>query len=135
MNHGAMPAISITASTLGRGFSARVTWPDGKTEDAGYFRNRNEAQLWLVHEADGWVASHRKEYAFPVYAADAVNAPRAREMARALSSGSLVYQSLTPGRSAFDGPLPVAAVERLDFDRRQVDLVQAPHIDVDFVRI
>jgi hypothetical protein len=135
MTRATMPAICVIASNLGKGFSARVTWPDGETEDVGYFRNRNEAQLWLVKEAEAWVTAYRNEYAWQVYAAGAINAPRAKEMARSLSSGSLVYESLTPsGRSPFNGVFRIPSVERLDFDRRQIEIVQAPDVNVDLFR-
>lgn len=103
MPHGTMPAISVIEAKPGSGFSARVTWPDGKTQDAGYFRNRSEAQRWLVNDSDAWIASHRAEYTRPDHAADA--------------AAALTYDSLPPGNAAFDGIFPVLAVERLDFDR------------------
>ena len=129
------PTISVTPLKSGRGYVSRVTWPSGESEIVGYFRHRSEALSWIVNESDAWLDSHRVETVRPVYAKNAVDAPRAGQFKRALTSGRIVYDTLPPGDAPLHRGLPVPSVERLDIDRRQIDIVQAAHIDVDLVRI
>ncbi|MDB5394980.1 MAG: hypothetical protein JWM91_2486 [Rhodospirillales bacterium] len=129
------PSVSVTPLKSGRGFSAKIIWPTGESEVVGYFRHRSEALSWIVNDADAWLASHRAETAKPVYARSAIDTPRAGQFKRALSSGTIVYDTLSPGDASLHRNVPVPSVERTDLDRRQIDIVQAPYIDVDLIRI
>jgi hypothetical protein len=129
------PTISIAPFKSGRGFSAKVIWPSGEAENVGYFRHRDEAVLWIVNDSDAWVRSHRADGARAVCAKNPVDAPRAGQLECALNSGMIAYETLPPGDAPLHRGFPVPSVERLDFDRRKVDIVQAPHIDVDLIRV
>jgi hypothetical protein len=112
------PTISVTPLKSGRGFSARIIWPSGEAQNIGYFRHRGEALTWIVNESDAWVRDHR-----------------AGQLERATASGRIVYYTLPPRNAALHRGLPVPAVERLDVDRQQIDIVQAPYIDVDLIGV
>jgi hypothetical protein len=129
------PAISVTPLKSGRGFSAKIIWPTGESEAVGYFRYRSEALSWIVNDADAWLASYRADTAKPVYARSAIDAPRAGQFKRALSAGTIVYDTLSPGDPPLHRNLPIPSVERMDIDHRQIDIVQAPYIDIDLIRI
>ncbi len=125
----ASPAISVAPLKSGRGYSARIIWQSGEAENIGYFRSRDEATMWVVNDSSAWVASHRMETA--LYKASVVDAPRAAELKRGLSSGRIAYDTLPPGHAPLHRNFPVPSVERMDIDSRQVDIVQTANVNVD----
>jgi hypothetical protein len=129
------PTISVTPLKSGRGFSARIIWPNGEAQNIGYFRHRGEALTWIVNESDAWVRNHLAASANPVYEKSTVDAPRAWQLERAMASGRIVYHTLPPRHAALHRGLPVPSVERLNVDCQQIDIVQAPHIDVDLIGV
>ncbi len=125
----ASQTISVAPLKSGRGFSARIIWQSGEAENIGYFRNRDEATMWVVNDSSAWIAAHCMETT--LYKASVVDAPREGELKHALSSGRIAYDTLPPGHAPLHRNLPVPSVERMDIDRRQIDIVQAAHVDID----
>ncbi len=129
MARNASPTISVTPLKAGHGYTAKIIWQAGEAEDVGYFRNRDEATMWVVNEAAAWIDAHSADATR--YISSAVDAPRAADLKRGLTSGRIVYDTLPPGHMPLHRNLPVPSVERVDIDCRQVDIVQAAHVNVD----
>jgi hypothetical protein len=138
MAPNASPTISITPIKAGRGYSARIIWQSGEPENIVDFRDRDEATSWVVNHSAAWISSHRMNAA--LCRISLVDTPRPTELKNALSAGRLAYDTLSPGTETDTLPprnmalhrnFPVPSIERMDIDRRQIDIVQAAHIDVD----
>jgi hypothetical protein len=49
----------------GSGWYVLVTWGDRPSQQMGGFESEAEAQLWIDHDADGWLNARFQELHFP----------------------------------------------------------------------